>query len=218
MNKYLKETLLWAFIVLPYIYLGAIWSQLPDQVPTHFNFAGNADDWSGKTSLLFLPAALGAGIYLLMLIIPIIDPKKKIQQMGDKYYSFRFMLTFFFSLLAIYLLYVSKAGSLTNPNMLIALIGALFALLGNYFQTVRPNYFIGIRTPWALESEQVWKKTHRLGGRLWMAGGMLIAVLSFFIVNNQTVMIVFWGLLAIMVIIPIVYSYTEFQKEKNKNQ
>ena len=215
MNRYFKESVLWALIILPYIYLATIWNELPAQVPTHFNMAGNPDDWSGKTTLLFLPGALGLGIYFLMLSIPILDPKKKIQQMGGKYFTFRLMLTLFFSLLATYLLYISNAGSLKKPNMLIALVGALFAILGNYFQTVRPNYFIGIRTPWTLESEQTWKKTHRLGGRLWIIGGVLITVLSFMISNNLTLAITFWTLLSVMVIVPVVFSYTEFQKDKN---
>ena len=214
MNKYLKESLLWALIVLPYVYLAIVWNKMPDQVPTHFNIAGNADAWSGKTSLIFLPGALGIGIYLLLLLIPVLDPKKKIRNMGDKYYTFRFMLTFFFSLFATYLLYISNSGSLKNPNLLIGLIGALFAMLGNYFQTIRPNYFIGIRTPWTLENEQTWKKTHRLGGRLWMAGGVLIVFISFIISSNNALAITFAIILSVMVIVPVVYSYIEFQKEK----
>jgi uncharacterized membrane protein len=215
MNKFLKESVLWVLIVLPYVYLATIWNDLPDRVPTHFNLAGNVDTWSGKTTLIFLPGALGLGIYLLMLIIPVLDPKRKILQMGDKYYRFRFMLTFFFSLMATYLLYLSSAGNVMNPNLLIALIGGLFAMLGNYFQAVRPNYFIGIRTPWTLENEQIWKKTHRMGGRLWMAGGVLIGMLAFIIRNNLALAITFGTILSVMVIIPVVFSYTEFQKEKH---
>ncbi len=215
MNKYLKESVLWAFLILPYIYLIKIWDQLPDKVPTHFNIEGNADDWSSKTTFLFISGALGIGIYFLMLIIPVLDPKNKIQQMGEKYYILRFTITFFISLLTIYLLHISNTSSLKNPNILFALIGMLFAILGNYFQTVRPNYFIGIRTPWTLENEQVWRKTHQLGGRLWMAGGILIAIFSFSISNNHILTITFSSILFVMVIVPVVFSYTEFQKEKN---
>jgi len=214
MNKFMKESVLWAFIVLPYVYLAAIWNKLPERVPTHFDLAGNVDTWSGKGILWILPGALGIGIYLLMLIIPVLDPKRKIQQMGNKYYTFRFMLTLFFSLFATYLVYISYTGSMRSPGMLIALVGVLFAMLGNYFQTVRPNYFIGIRTPWTLENEEVWKKTHRLGGRLWMAGGILIAILSFVISSNLALAITLGAVLSVMVIVPIVFSYTEFQKEK----
>jgi uncharacterized membrane protein len=218
MKKFFNELVLWILIVLPYVYLAMIWSKLPDQVPTHFNLAGNPDDWSSRTALLFLPGALGAGIYLLMLLIPFLDPKRKLRQMGSKYYTFRFLLSGFFSVFAIYLLYISSTGSMRSPNLLIALIGLLFALLGNYFQAVRPNYFIGIRTPWTLENENVWKKTHLLAGRIWMVGGILIAAICFFITNNLALAILFGTLLSVMVIVPLGYSYLEFQKELRGRQ
>ncbi|HXU26343.1 MAG TPA: SdpI family protein [Bacteroidia bacterium] len=214
MNKHLKESILWILILLPYFYLATMWDQLPARVPTHFNFEGIADDWSSKTFLLFLPTGLGALIYLIMFALPYIDPKKKIQQMGEKYTSFRFILTIFFTLLSIYLLYASKEGGIKNPHLLIAILGIMFAMLGNYFQTVRPNYFIGIRTPWTLENETVWKKTHHLAGRLFMAGGILTIILSFIITNISVLAIVFTCLLIVMVLIPIIFSYTQFQKEK----
>jgi len=96
--------------------------------------------------------------------------------------------------------------------LLIALIGALYAILGNYFQTLKPNYFIGIRTPWTLENEQIWKKTHRLAGRLWIAGGLLTIIISF-LINSNLVLVIFFGIITtIIVLVPIVFSYTEFQK------
>jgi len=164
--------------------------------------------------MLFIPGALGIGIYFLMLIIPVLDPKKKIQDMGNKYYTIRLMLTIFFSLLAIYLLYVIYTESL-NTNILFAIIGVLLATTGNYLQTVRPNYFIGIRTPWTLENEQVWRNTNRLGGQLWIVGGIIIAILAFFINNNHLFFIIISGIMFLMVIVPVIFSYTEFKKEMN---
>jgi uncharacterized membrane protein len=206
---------MWFFILLPYVYLATIWNLLPDQVPTHFNLDGNADSWSGKTSLLLIPGTLGLGIYLLMLIIPVIDPKKKIQQMGEKYFSVRLLMTIFISVLSIYILKMTNVGSLRNPNLLIALIGGFYAILGNYFQTVKPNYFLGIRTPWTLESEQVWKSTHRLAGRLWMIGGLLIVIISFAIQSNYALAFVFLIVTLILAIVPIIYSFSEFKKLKS---
>lgn len=215
MKNTLKNIFLLALVASPYIYLYFIWQQLPDRVPIHFNFQGIADNWSGKNFLFFLPTGLGAFIYLIMLVLPYIDPKKKIRDMGEKYISLHFMLTVFFSLFSFYLLYVTKEGSIKNPSLMFAIIGIMLALFGNYFQTVRPNYFIGIRTPWTLENENVWKKTHHLGGRLWMAGGILIVILSFIISNNLALTIVFVSLLTFMVLVPIIFSYIEFKKEKN---
>ncbi|HEX8563572.1 MAG TPA: SdpI family protein [Flavobacterium sp.] len=212
MNKYLRESALWIFIALPYLYLATVWKDLPEQVPTHFNLEGAPDDWSNKSAMIFIPAILGIGVYLLMLLIPVLDPKKRITQMGNKYYSLRLMLTIFFSILATYVVYVCHAGSV-NPNMMLAIIGAFFAMLGNYFQTVRPNYFIGFRTPWTLENEQVWKKTHRLAGRLWIIGGLLIIILSLFI-SNKLIPTFFGVILFVMVIVPVVFSYSELKKLK----
>jgi uncharacterized membrane protein len=215
MNKHIKESILWVLILLPYLYLATLWQQLPDKVPIHFNYEGTADGWSGKTFLLFIPAGLGALIYFIMLVLPLIDPKKVIQQMGTKYTALRFMLTVFFSLLSVYLLYVTKEGNMKNPSLLIALIGILFAMLGNYFQAVRPNYFIGIRTPWTLENEEVWKKTHYLAGRLWMVGGILLSILSFIVNSNMALVIIFISMVVVMVLIPVVFSYVAFKKIKN---
>lgn len=218
MNKYLKELVLWAFIVLPIVYLATIWNNLPEQVPTHFNLQGVADGWLSKNSLIYIIGALEIGIYLLMLIIPTIDPKNKIQQMGDKYYILRFILTFCFSLLAFHILYSSSEGGIKKPVILFFILGILIAMLGNYSQTIRPNYFIGIRTPWTLENEKVWKNTHSLAGRIWIVCGILIVILGVFIENSQLFSILFVIILAIMVIVPVSFSYTEFQKEKRNIQ
>ncbi len=214
MNKYLKESLLWLMMLLPMVYLANVWNVLPEQVPTHFGFDGKANDWSSKKSLIYLIPGLQFSIYLLMLLIPAIDPKKKIEQMGDKYFNFRLILTIFLSLLSTYIVYASKVGNIKNPNLLFALIGVMFAMLGNYFQTLRPNYFIGIRTPWTLENENVWKSTHRLGGKIWMIGGIIIAILSFNITDNQMFSIIFSTTLFILAVIPIFYSYWAFKNDK----
>lgn len=211
MNKYLKESVFWILILLPFVYLLTIWKTLPELVPTHFDLLGNPNGWSDKNGLILLIGGMGIGTYILMLLIPKFDPKKKIEQMGDKYYSLRLLLTIFMSLLSIYILYAGN-GSKINPNLVIALIGALYAILGNYFQTLKPNYFIGIRTPWTLENEQIWKKTHRLAGRLWIAGGLLTIIISF-LINSNLVLVIFFGIITtIIVLVPIVFSYTEFQK------
>jgi uncharacterized membrane protein len=217
MNKFFKELILWMLIIIPFIYLSVIWKDLPAQVPTHFDLAGNPNDWSNKSSLPFMIGGLGIGNYLLMLLIPYFDPKNKMAQMGEKYYSIRLLMTAFMSALSFYLLYVSNNGVI-NPNLLIALIGAFFVVLGNYLQSVKPNYFIGIRTPWTLENEETWKKTHRLGGRLFLVGGLLTIFIAFIAKNNTFLAISFGAIIAVISLVPIIFSYVEFKKiHKNEN-
>jgi len=211
MNKYFKESILWILILLPFVYLSAIWNELPVRIPTHFDLEGNPNGWSDKNGLIYLFVSLGIGIYLLMLFIPRFDPRKKIQQMGEKYYSLRVLMTLFMTLISVYILY-SGNGSKINPNLLIGLIGGFYAAFGNYLQTVKPNYFIGIRTPWTLENEHTWKQTHRLAGRMWMLGGLLIVVMSFSLNSKIVLGILFAAVTLIIVIVPAIYSYIEFKK------
>jgi uncharacterized membrane protein len=217
MNKLFKELLLWFFIVLPLIYLWMIWKELPQVVPTHFGINGEPNDWSDKTMLIYLPAITGIGIYLLMFFIPRIDPKNKLNQMGDKYYMIRLVMSVFICAIFLYVLNLSKTGEVKGMNFITVITGAFFAILGNYFQTVRPNYFVGIRTPWTLENEEVWKTTHKLGGKIWMAGGLLIAILGLLIDDLSKQAIIIGVIVAVLVIVPIVYSYLEFNKLKTNS-
>ena len=212
MKRYVKEMILWILILLPYVYLAMVWNQLPAEVPTHFDINGKPDDWSSRIFLLLVPGGMGLFLYLLLLVIPYLDPKKKIHMMGSRYYNFRLVLTLFFSVLSIYLVYVSKEGKMDNPNILLALIGGLFVAMGNYFQAVRPNYFIGIRTPWTLENEEVWRKTHRLGGRLWVVGGLIIIIMALLFNSSINISIFFAAIALTMGLIPVVYSYFEYKR------
>jgi len=198
-------------MLLPFVYLSTIWTELPARIPTHFDLGGNPNGWSDKNGLIYLLASLGIGTYLVMLLIPRFDPRKKIQQMGEKYYSLRVLMTIFMTLISVYILY-SGNGNKINPNLLIGLIGAFYAVFGNYLQTVKPNYFIGFRTPWTLENEQTWKRTHRLAGRMWMLGGLFIVITSFTLNNNIALGIIFVTITLIIVIVPVIYSYMEFKK------
>jgi len=89
--------------------------------------------------------------------------------------------------------------------------------LGNYFKVIKQNYFLGIKTPWTLESEEVWKLTHILAGKLWIVGGLLIVISSLVIPENINFYF-FISITAIISIVPIVYSYLIFMKLKKSNE
>ena len=97
----------------------------------------------------------------------------------------------------------------------LVVVGLLVAVLGNYMKTVKPNYFIGIRTPWTLENAEIWNKTHRLGGILWFAGGLLIAVAAL-LLDVTALLPAFFTAIGIMVGVPLVYSYVLFRKMKGQ--
>ena len=100
-----------------------------------------------------------------------------------------------------------------NPNIIFMSCGVLFVVLGNYFKTIKANYFIGIRTPWTLENESIWKETHKLGGKVWFVGGLLIIICSLVLANDVNFK-VFMGITIIIALIPVVYSYLLYRKEQ----
>ena len=213
MEKFKKEIPFIAVALLPFVYLAYIWNELPKEVPMHWNASGEIDRWGDKSELFMMLFMLTGITYFVFLIIPYIDPKQKLQNMGNKLNNLRLILALFMSALAIYILY-SVQQKTSNPVLIFPLVGLLFAFLGNYFKTIKPNYFIGIRTPWTLENEEVWKKTHLIGGKLWFVGGLLMALT--FVLPNEMQLYTFLGITAVITIVPIVYSYLEFKKIKNQ--
>ena len=118
------------------------------------------------------------------------------------------------SVLALFIIYSSKNKSISNPNYILLFIGVLYIILGNYFKTIKSNYFIGIRTPWTLENESVWKKTHELAGKMWFIGGILV-VISSLVLDKNSNSIVFLSISGIIILIPIIYSFY-IHKEQSK--
>ena len=208
-----KEIPLLIIVLIPFVYLAYIWSSLPEIVPTHWNYKGEIDDWGNKSSLIFITFLLSGLTYILFTVIPFIDPKKRIQAMGNKYHNLKFLMVLFMSALAVFIIYSVKEQSITNPSFIILAMGILFMLLGNYMKTIKANYFIGIRTPWTLEHESVWKSTHKLAGKIWFVGGLAIVISS--LTTNQDFNGVFFiSVTILLALIPIVYSYLEYRKLK----
>ena len=213
MEKFKKEFPFVAIALIPFVYLAFIWNKLPEKVPMHWNGAGEIDRWGSKIEILF-PLLLISGIgYFTFLIIPSLDPKGNLDKMGNKLHNLRYIISAFLTLLGLFIVYSIQTIN-SNPKMIFVIIGLLFTFLGNYFKTIKPNYFIGIRTPWTLENEDVWKKTHLLGGKLWFICGLLMAMT--FVLPNKIQFYTFMGITAVISIVPIFYSYLEFKKTKNQ--
>ena len=214
MNAQFKKELptILAFLA-PFIYLMTIYNSLPAKVPMHWNGDFQIDGWGEKSSLIFLSLFLPGISYLLMEIVPAIDPKKKLDLMGGKLNQLKFGLVAMMSLLAIIIIYSAQKQSMENSALLFVPIGLLFMIFGNFFKTIHSNYFIGIKTPWTLDSEHVWKVTHILGGKIWLFGGLII-VISSFCLNNDYSKYVFFTTTTIIVLVPVIYSYIASKEEK----
>lgn len=197
-----------AFAVGTYFY-----NTFPETVVTHWNFEGEPDGYSGKLfGALGLPAIL-LGMYILFLVLPLIDPRR------DRYSSFSsvyhklktaIMLVFFgiFLVTGVY----NLGYDLPIGHIVPMTIGALFLLVGNVMGKMKRNWFMGIRTPWTLASENVWNKTHRVGGWLFVLFGFIMMVMPF--LNKTLGLGIFVIGIVALVFGTAVYSYIAFQQEK----
>jgi uncharacterized membrane protein len=219
MDKFLKK-IVWLIIIIPAIYLAIVWNRLPNKIAIHFDIHGNADKYDSKNEfLLFMGIILvvSAGIYLLLTNVYRIDPKKYAAENKDRLQKIAFAVVTFLCAIECFIIYIGTQGSLKlNVRFLFALMGVFWAVIGNYMNNIRPNYFAGFRLPWTLENEDNWRYTHHLASKLWFAGGILIAVIS--ILTTTTISIVtFFTIASTVTIIPIVYSYRFYKKQKSIN-
>jgi len=218
MNRTIKEIIMWVLISISFLYLYYVWGDLPQKVATHYDLTGNPNGWTDKNYMPLLIGGMNLGTYLIMILLPYFDPKKKIEQMGEKYNSLRILMSLLMTAISIYMLYITITG-IVNLRLMIGIIAVFFALMGNYMQTLRPNYFFGIRSPWTLENDETWRKTHRFGGRLWMVGGIIGLVLSILVTNNNSLLgILFAIIVTVFVLLPFIYSYLEFRKIHKTNE
>ncbi len=166
------------------IYLAIIWNDLPELVPTHFGIDGKPDDWTSPQGLLIIISLLSYVTYLLFLLIPKLAAKKFLQTNPKVWMRLRLILAFFLSGISVILVYMSVGDQLQGILYLGLLFSVFSIFLGNYLQIVKPNYLVGIRTPWTLESDNVWRKTHQVGGKVMFWSGLISIPIAFLIPMN----------------------------------
>ena len=202
-------------IIAPLIYGAIIYPQLPSRIPTHFNIEGKADAWGGPSSIFIGPGIMGAVsifVYILMSNLKTFDPKKYDEANDTLYSNFAVLTVAFLSALSTIIIYSSThADEINVGKLILPLVGLSFAGLGWYMPKFKQNYFVGFKLPWTLENETNWNETHKVAGKLWIYGGLFQAVVTF-ILPMKFGMIAFMLAIAVMVIIPSVFSYRLFKK------
>ncbi|MFI3886998.1 SdpI family protein [Streptococcus parauberis] len=198
-----KRLLITSLVVIFPIVIGLLlWKQLPDQVPTHFDFSGKVNDYSSKSfAVFFLPLFLLA-IHLIVVWMVSRDPKSA--RLG-KMAALVYWIIPVISIIVQSMIFLAAVG----PDHSMALnvnvfMGPLFLVLGNYLPKIRQNYTVGIRVPWTLNNENNWNKTHRMAGKVWVIGGLLLFILGLLNIANG---FVFGITLTLMFVVPIIYSY-----------
>ena len=189
----------------------SFYPSLPDQVPTHWNFQGQPDGYSSKAVASLIMPLLPLGLYIFLTLLPKIDPKKdnygKFALPYEKIRTATVLVIAGFTALPI----LTSLGYNVNISLISRIAVPLLIILnGNYLGKIRYNYFTGIKTPWTLASEEVWNKTHRVGGRMMVVGGF-VSLLSLFTPPTYGMILMLAGLL-VPAILAIIYSYILYRK------
>ncbi|MEX2110889.1 MAG: SdpI family protein [Gemmatimonadaceae bacterium] len=191
-----------------------VYPSLPDRLPTHWNLRGEVDGWSGRTWGAWMIPLMILFLWGLMRWLPSIDPR------GSNYVKFGgafegIMLSVMLFMLGVHAIILRSAlGYPVDVDRLMPVgVGILLVVIGNLLPRSRPNWFVGIRTPWTLSSDRVWEKTHRVGGRLFVIGGLLIAAAGLLMGDSKTWVV--GVVIAVCALGAVVYSYLEWRKEKS---
>jgi len=216
-KKTLQNWIMVFVAISPVIYLATIWSNIPAIIPQHYDGHFKPDAYGSKSFLIwpsiFLPA-LAIGIYFLFKNIHRIDPLRYGSKKNDGLVRLGIGLVVFMTILTYIIILTSAKNVKILDRVILPFVGLLLAFIGNYMQNLKPNYFAGIRIPWTLSSEQNWRKTHQMAGKLWFWGGLFIALITV-VVPASVSEIIMLATVAVLVIIPIRFSFLLFKQEKN---
>ena len=214
-NNKLKLIIASVIILLPMVFGLLAWNVLPDEIPVHWNANGEVDNYESKAfAVFFLPLFL-FGVNWLCIVATALDPKNKGQNV--KPVNIIIWAIPVISLVLGFVMYGTALGYKIRADMLLMLlVGSMILIIGNYLPKCKQNYSLGIKIVWTLESEENWNATHRIGGKVWTVGGILLLACAF--LPAPVTAIVTLATFLTIVLIPVVYSYNYYKKHSENKE
>jgi len=216
----MKLRAMWILTALATLAAGALsayaWAVLPAdaQLPIHWNLAGEPDRFANKAWALLLGPGIILGIGALFAVLPVLEPRREnFERSGSFFRVIWALMVLFLLVLHGAVVFTGLGYPVSIPMVLGVSLSVLFLVMGNMLSKTRSNFFMGIRTPWTLSSEEVWIKTHRLGGRLFMLTGLVGLVTAFFF-SPQIIFFVIMGGTMLSALIAVVYSFFAYKAEE----
>ena len=208
----LKTNIFASIITILPIFVGIIlWNKLPDIIATHWGPQGIPDGYSSKAFAVFAIPSFMLVFHWLCMFISCLD--KRTEGQTKKALGIIFWICPVLSVYLCYMTYSTALGFGFNVvRTSVILFGLLFIVVGNYMPKITQNSYLGIKLPWTLKNEKNWNMTHRFAGKLWLIGGIASILLS--LTTVKVCFIIFAVDLLLMVIIPTLYSYIIYKREK----
>ena len=196
--------------LLPMLFALIFWNSIPDTLTTHWGLDGQADGWMSKNIAVFITPLIFLAAHLFCILATMLDSRNKKQ--SPKVFNIIIWIFPVFSNFMCAAVFLSSVGHIFDAAWITTVLMALmFIIIGNYLPKCKQNATIGIKVKWTLESESNWNATHRLGGRLWVIGGILMLFSSLLPLSCLIWVILFE--IVLMVAIPVIYSYRFYKQE-----
>ena len=209
-----------AVVVVVMVALGAYaWVQLPldAEVPIHWGPDGTPDGYASKTIGLLLLPLTAAGLAILLAFIPRFEPRRaNLERSGKAYGAIWVGVMLLMAGIQVIVVATTLGGSPDMSRLMLLGTGALYLVIGNYLPKVRPNYMMGIRTPWTLTSDLAWNKTHRIGGRLFVAEGLVFIALGLVGVAPEALVVAIVGGIVVLLVVLFGYSYRVWKTDPQR--
>lgn len=205
------QVLFWVLALLPALAAAVLYRFLPEQIPMHWSLGGEVE-YSGKGEFLIM-TLLSPALAALLFFLPRIDPRKRNYVKFQSYYD-GFCIFMMLFLLVVDAIVVSESffpGRISVGRVITVLVAILFLFLGNIMPKIKPNFYMGFKTPWTLSNSDVWMRTHRLGGLLFFVSGLVMLPLCF-VLGESAMFITLMVLIGVSAILPIVMSLIWYLK------
>jgi len=208
--KFTRLNAIGALLLLAMVGMAAwYYAALPDPLPTHWNLAGEVNGWTAKPWGVWLLPVIAAGTFAVLVLLPAISPRGFRLDSARRVYDIVVFAFVAFMTVIQWVMFQAALGRGPGVNRIVpALVGLLFIILGNYLGKFPKNFFIGIRTPWTLASDEVWNRTHRLAGWLFMLAGAVMLASGLTGLNHA----VFVGVIVVAALVPVVYSLILYRR------
>ena len=211
MRKWIPAILILAAVIVTI----AVYPRLPEQIPTHWSISGEVNGWSNRLFGAWMMPLIMAVIWLFMRAIPHIDPRKANYEKFSGMYDALVILILTFMLLMHVVILLSATGTVIRMDRVVMpAVGVFIAIMGLLLPRAQPNWFVGFRTPWTLTSDLSWERTHKVGGMLFIALGVLIVASTFIAPERAIWLLVVAGLGVVAFL--FIYSYQVWKQDPSK--
>jgi len=211
-----KQWFLIRLLIIGFMFAIGIYfyNDLPNMMPVHWDIEGQPDKFMLKENAIILFPVITFFIAILFPIIKSIDPRKvKYEQFAKTWEIIQYILILFFAYIYFVSIYMTLNPEASINTFMLWGVWILFILLGNYMWKIRSNYFVWIKTPWTIEDEEVWNKTHRFGWWMFILWWFMMMIAAFFPAFTKLFFI--WAIVMTW-LFPVIYSYIIYRKKHLK--